>query len=487
MQPSTLIDRTPSGQLFVALDGKFLYANASFWKTVRSERSSSLETIHLQDFLTPGGAIFYETQFVQILLLRGFISEISLELVRKDATHVAVLVNAALSTNAEGKPDGIILALFEATQRRQYEIELLKARRELEQVAEVVQRSSDAILSLTGDGLIQSWNSGAEHMFGFSSSEIVGKGLLSLFEEHEQSEIRKAIESVKNGVERKLDTVGLHRSGETVEIAISLTPHLEPPGIVVAFSAIIRDITARKRTERALLQNEKLASVGRLASSIAHEINNPLEAVTNLLYILESRVSDPVSKTLVTTAQEELARVSYIATHTLKFHKQSSSRTLLDLAALGDSVLGLYRARLQNSGISVVNDCAEASPLLCFEGELRQILANVVSNAFDAMRGGGRLVLRCRDVTFGPSGSKGVRLTVADTGSGMDSKTLSRVFEPFFSTKGIGGTGLGMWITEELIHKNGGTIKVRSDVRAGKSGTVVSMCFPHRTTDVSST
>jgi signal transduction histidine kinase len=220
--------------------------------------------------------------------------------------------------------------------------------------------------------------------------------------------------------------------------------------------------------------------VGRLASSIAHEINNPLEAVTNLLYILESRVLNEESRALVTSAQEQLARVSHVATHTLKFHKQSSSRTMLDLGALGESVLGLYRARLQNSDIAVVNDWSRASSLYCFEGELRQILMNLVSNAFDAMRNGGRLVLRGKDVTLWPSGLQGVMLTVADTGTGMDASALNQIFEPFFSTKGIGGTGLGMWITKGLIEKNGGTIRIRSSVDPANGGTVVSMFFPHR-------
>jgi PAS domain S-box-containing protein len=461
-----------------------LYANASFRETAKLKPASPLESLALQDFLAAGGKIFYETQFAPTLLLRGYVREISLELVRTDGSRVPVLINAVLSRDSAGQPDGFIMALFEASQRKEYENELLKARRELEQIAEVVQRSSDAILSITSDGRIQSWNYGAVHLFGYAPSDIVGKPLLSLFGDNEQTEIHQAMKNLNGGAEVNLETEALHGSGTVLEVSILLTPHLEPPGIMVAFSAIIRDIRGRKLAERALIQNEKLASVGRLASSIAHEINNPLESVTNLLYILQSQVSDAESKALVITAQEELARVSHIATHTLKFHKQSSSRTMLELAGLADSVLGLYRARLKNSGISVVNDCAKASPLFCFEGELRQILVNLISNAFDAMRSGGRLVLRCRDVTFWPSGLSAVRLTIADTGSGMDADTISRVFQPFFSTKGIGGTGLGMWITEELVRKNEGTIRVRSNVRPGKSGTVVSMCFPHRTMDV---
>jgi signal transduction histidine kinase len=181
----------------------------------------------------------------------------------------------------------------------------------------------------------------------------------------------------------------------------------------------------------------------------------------------------------VTKAQRELDRVAHIATHTLRFHKQSSDRTEVDLHSVAGSVLELYQVRFENSGIAVINDSAEASPFLCFEGELRQILFNLVSNAFDAMRAGGRLVLRCRDVTLHPSCQRGIRITVADSGSGMDKDTLRQVFEPFFSTKGIGGTGLGMWITKDLVKKNEGTIRIRSSVRPGRSGTTVIMRFPN--------
>ena len=456
-----------------------LFANAAFRQLVQLDETRPLQEHCLQNLLASGGAIFYETQFAPTLLMRGFLSEISLDLKRNDGERIPVLVNATLSRGTDGTPDGIFLAVFPAAQRKAYERELLRARRELERVAEVVRRSSDAILSLDANGTIQSWNEGAEHIFGFSSSEMMGESLLLLFDEELKAEIRAQVVELERGVEISRDTRALRKSGETVEVSIVLTPHLEAPGTLVAFSAVIRDITARRQSERALIQSEKLASVGRLASSIAHEINNPLESVTNLLYILESRVMDEDTKTLVMTAQEELARVSHIATHTLKFHKQSSNRTLLDLGALVDSVIGLYRARLTNSDIAVTIDCARCSPLWCFEGEMRQILVNLVSNSFDAMRTGGKLILRCRDVSGPKPLSRGVRITIADTGTGMDALTASRIFEPFFSTKGIGGTGLGLWITKELIEKNSGTVKVRTSTTPHCSGTVVSMFFPH--------
>jgi signal transduction histidine kinase len=135
-------------------------------------------------------------------------------------------------------------------------------------------------------------------------------------------------------------------------------------------------------------------------------------------------------------------------------------------------------ARLENSAIKVVNDSSAASPFVCFEGELRQVLMNLVSNAFDAMRAGGHLIIQSRDATLWRSGARGIRVTVADTGSGMDAETVRHIFELFFSTKGIGGTGLGLWITKDLVEKNKATVGVRTSETTGRNGTVVTLVFP---------
>ena len=282
---------------------------------------------------------------------------------------------------------------------------------------------------------------------------------------------------LKTGHEAFVEVRGKSELGSYFDLSVSMTPHMEAPGTLVAFSAIIRNITTRKIAERALLQNEKLASVGRLASSIAHEINNPLAAVTNLLYLLQSRVADDETRSLVSAASRELDRVSHIANHTLQFHKQSSSRSEVDLGPLVEAVLALYQVRFEGSNIEVMSDCANVRPFVCFEGELRQILFSLVSNAFDAMRHGGRLIIRCRDLTLRSTGQRAVRIVVADNGSGMNKASLKQIFEPFFTTKGIAGTGLGLWITQDLVKKNGGTIRARSTDRMNRSGTVMRMVF----------
>jgi PAS domain S-box-containing protein len=471
----------PAGFVVTDRAGHICFANQEFCALIECEISGT-EGITIQDFLPLGDRIFYENQLVPILFLRGSAREISLELIGANGRRTPVFINAVLHRTSEKNEENkefVLLSVFEAHQRRLYETELLRARKEFEQIAEVVRHSSDAILRLTPDGTIQSWNTGAEQIFGYSEPEVVGRRIAHLFDSVAVSQLDAAFLDLSRGLDVGLESVGIRKDGRKVELSVSLTPHLDAPEILVAFSAVMRDITSRKQAERALLQNEKLASVGRLASSIAHEINNPLEAVTNLLYILQSQVPGEDNQALVATAQAELARVSHIATHTLRFHKQSSARTAVHMETLVDSVLSLYRARLENSAITVINDSSAVSPFICFEGELRQVLMNLVSNAFDAMRAGGHLSIRSRDVTLWRSGVRGLRITVADTGTGMDAETVRRIFEPFFSTKGIGGTGLGMWIAKDLVEKNNGTIAVRTSKTIARNGTVVMLLFPH--------
>ncbi len=239
------------------------------------------------------------------------------------------------------------------------------------------------------------------------------------------------------------------------------------------------DITERRRMETALMQSEKLAAVGRLSASIAHEINNPLEAVTNLLYLIGQSpdLSDSV-RDFTRMAQQELARVSQIATQTLRFYRQSTAQSGARIHDLLDSVLKLYQGRLTSAGVEVERDYRTPQPLLCFEGELRQVFTNLIGNALDATRNGGKIMLRSSTSTDWSTGCKGVRITVADSGHGMSRDVARRIFEPFFSTKGMTGTGLGLWVSLEIIQKHNGKIKVRSNTSAARHGTVFTIFIP---------
>lgn len=244
---------------------------------------------------------------------------------------------------------------------------------------------------------------------------------------------------------------------------------------------VANEITDRVRAEETLRKTEKLAATGRLAASIAHEINNPLEAVTNLLYLLGvHEPMDAVASDYIVTAQAELARVSQITQQTLRFYRQSTSPTLANVEETFDAALVLYRSRVQSSGATVCKRFREPAQIFGFEGELRQVFANLVSNALDAMGQGGTLSLRAhRTHAKNAAGAsvEGVLVMVADTGAGMPPKVRERIFEAFYTTKESTGTGLGLWVCEEVVRKHGGTIRVRS--RQGEpSGTCFLVFFP---------
>jgi PAS domain S-box-containing protein len=254
---------------------------------------------------------------------------------------------------------------------------------------------------------------------------------------------------------------------------------LSADGTPLRFPGITFDISDRKKAEEALRQNEKLAAVGRLAASIAHEINNPLEAVTNLIYLSESAATSETLKEYLAAAQQELTRVTNITTQTLRFQRQSTKAVEISLKEIIESVLSLFQRRIINAGIGVQRQYRTERKILAFEGDLRQVMANLISNALDACANDARILVRVREATNG-HGERRVILTIADTGSGMSQETRRRMFEAFFTTKSITGTGLGLWVSAEIIRNHHATIQVRSAQAAKRHGTVISISFPER-------
>ena len=240
-----------------------------------------------------------------------------------------------------------------------------------------------------------------------------------------------------------------------------------------------KSLEQRRLAEDALRKSEKLAVAGRLAASIAHEINNPLESVTNLLYLIRHSSTLDDAQKYCGLAENELRRVSEIATQTLRFYRQQSEATRLDVTEIATSVLTLYQGRLHSHDVQVVCDFRTHASLLCYAGELRQLVANLVSNALDAMGKGGVLTLRLRNATC-LAGRRGIRVTVADTGSGIPQTLRKQNFEPFVTTKGETGTGLGLWVSAEILRKHDGHLSYRSSTREGRSGTAFSIFLPFR-------
>ena len=243
-------------------------------------------------------------------------------------------------------------------------------------------------------------------------------------------------------------------------------------GVVCYF----RDISAQVKAEDALRKNEKLAAVGRLASTISHEINNPLESVTNLLYIIRNESKEESVLEFVQMAEQELKRASEVVRHSLKFHRQTTNPERESISELLSSTLGVYEPRLHQLGISAECKFADSLPVLCYGGEVRQVFANLIGNALDASSAGGFIKMRTADSTHWKTGAKGVRVTIADNGTGMSAETRARLFEPFFTTKGMNGTGLGLWVTSEILVRHRATLSVKSRQHRD-SGTVFSIFF----------
>jgi signal transduction histidine kinase len=256
-------------------------------------------------------------------------------------------------------------------------------------------------------------------------------------------------------------------------------PKHEPDGSISGVIVLGVDVTEAKRSEQILLQSEKLNAVGRLASSIAHEINNPLEAVTNLIYLAQNSAVNPEAKQFLATAEIELKRVSAIANQTLQFHRQSTNPVPTTAPRLIDATLPLYQGRIANARVVVERRDRACQPVTCLDGEIRQVLSNLIGNAIDAMSGNERrLAIRSREGTNWDTGQRSVILTIADTGSGMSPDTISHIFEPFFTTKGSKGTGLGLWISREIVARHRGSLKVKSRRAGHRPGTVFTIMLP---------
>jgi len=357
--------------------------------------------------------------------------------------------------------------------------------REMERLANLFEQAPAFFAVLSGpDYVFDMVNGPYVQLIGHRS--VLGKSLREAVPEAEEQGFLKLLDGVYRtgeayvgrGIPIQLARLPDHPL-ELRYLDFVYQPKREPDGSVSGIIVLGVDVTDARRSEQILLQSEKLNAVGRLASSIAHEINNPLEAVTNLIYLAQSAAVNQETRHYLATAEIELRRVSAIANQTLRFHRQSTNPTPVTAAGLIDATLPLYQSRISNAHVKVERRDRARRPVTCLDGEIRQVLSNLIANAVDALSATERrLLIRSRDSTDWRTGRSGVTLTIADTGSGMSGDTISHVFEPFFTTKGNKGTGLGLWISLEIIDRHRGSLKVKSRQAAHGSGTVFTLFLP---------
>jgi PAS domain S-box-containing protein len=337
----------------------------------------------------------------------------------------------------------------------------------------------DAVVSTDLEGRVIFMNPAAEKATGWTLERAYGKPPESMFRIVDQktrtiveNPIRIALETGASG--SPAAQTGLVRpDGTEIRIKDSAAPIRDAQSKVIGAVMVFRDVTVDAEHETAWTQTQRLASVGRLAATVAHEINNPLQAATNLLFLVSHGDDLEAAQAHAREATEELRRASEITKQTLSFSRGAGEVESLPLDQLFDDVMSLYRNKLKNKNVEVVKDHWPDTFMAARRGQVRQVLGNLIGNALDALAQDGRLYLRSRLTTY--ANAPAVCLVVADNGSGIAKDHMSRILEPFFTTKEDVGTGLGLWVVDKAVEGVKGTLKIRS--RSG-SGTVVRIVWP---------
>jgi len=375
---------------------------------------------------------------------------------RKDGSSFVVELSAQ-PVIVEGRALGVVVTFREVTELRKQQEDLQKAyelaERKTAELDAVIESMPQGVYIATPDAEIRSNHVAKTMSGGVFPSEL------------------KTLEHALDG----------RCSSETVRASDRWIRSVAAPiflnGKILGGVAVNTDVTQTRLQDEALRRSEKLAAVGQLASSIAHEINNPLESITNLLYLIRQSESMEDVQHYTVLAQGELARVTEITLQTLRFNRQHSRAVEVDMAELLRTVMALYTGRILVRNIDADMKLMTSPKVLSFEGEIRQVVNNLVRNALEAMSSGGRLLVRLHPQRDWRSGVEGVRLTVADTGEGIRPEIEDHLFEPFQTTKEMTGTGLGLWVSKGIVEKHGGCIRTRT--RRGEGhGTVFSVWLP---------
>jgi signal transduction histidine kinase len=424
---------------------------------------------------------------------RGIEDIYELTYIRKDGSRFPAVVSVTALRDAQNAIIGYLLIGTDNTARKQAEEALLKAGALQSAIFNSANFSS---IATDAHGVIQIFNVGAERMLGYAAADVMNTITPADISDPQELIARAAELSLElgtpitpgfealvfkasRGIEDIYELTYIRKDGSRFPAVVSVTALRDAQNAIIGYLLIGTDNTARKHAEEALLRSEMLASAGRMAASIAHEINNPLEAMMNTLYL--ARKTDHLPEAALEyldIADGELMRIAHITRQTLGFYREFSAATSISTTALIDSVISLLQSKIKANGARVEQQGDTLLQVMGIAGELRQVMANLLANSLDAIGQNGRIVLRASASVDPDDGRRRVRITVSDQGSGMPAPTMKEIFEPFFTTKGSVGTGLGLWVCKQLVEKNGGSIRVRSNMDGARRGTTFSMVLP---------
>jgi PAS domain S-box-containing protein len=343
---------------------------------------------------------------------------------------------------------------------------------EARECASMLDLANDAILVLDLEGKILFWNRGAERLYGWMREEVRGKHAHTLLATQFPVPLQEILDAVRAVGEWRGEIVHTNKEGRTIVVASRWTPRTGSVGLIGTFE-INRDLTEEKRRQEHSRNAERLATLGRLAATVAHEINNPLDVLNNIFYLLEQQPLSDRARELILQGEAEVKCIAEITNATLRYSRSSPQPTEISLRDVLDNVLSMHAGQIRNRDVQVVKRYRTEGRVIARASEMRQVFANLVGNALDALPDGGKL-----RISLTPRSDYGYFVAIADHGTGMPPSVRQYIFEPFFTTKGASGTGLGLWIARDIVRNHRGSIRVRSYTEPGRSGTVFVLWIP---------